>query len=302
MAFEIAGAAGERILFRLQRGDDALGRGEIFVRIEGAQLEASAIHIAHPIDREEDLGAHGVRRLLRRGLQARDGVVEPYAQRDRQRRGSERRRLIHQFGDEHVRAVGDVVEIELERKRRFAQVARDAVERSEILDQLRNLLRLIRRRRRGTLAKRHVRGERSLELDRRREDLLEPHRVRFRRIDDEAVGAQHDRMRVLDRVGPWTAVQQRQPFCVEPAQLAALAEARRFRNLRVERVDLRLQRALRFHGVLARHVPDAHRRQIGERLAERRRRCERDNQKGDEKKKTLFHRRECYYQGTCGER
>jgi len=43
------------------------------------------------------------------------------------------------------------------------------------------------------------------------------------------------------------------------AQLAVAAEAGGFRDLRVERIDLRLQLALRLHRVLARDVADAHR-------------------------------------------
>jgi len=50
------------------------------------------------------------------------------------------------------------------------------------------------------------------------------------------------------------------------AQLAVAAEAGGFRNLRVVRIDLRLQLALRLHRVLARDVADAHRREAGERL------------------------------------
>ena len=46
-------------------------------------------------------------------------------------------------------AVSHVVQVELEGERRFAQIARDAVERAEILDDRRIRRRLARRRRRA---------------------------------------------------------------------------------------------------------------------------------------------------------
>ena len=171
-------------------------------------------------------------------------------------------------------AVGDVVQVEIEEERRLAQVARDAVERAEILDQRR----IPRRLRRARAARRRLRSvtcarDRVLQRERRRVDLFEPHRVRLRRIDDDARGAQHERPRVVERRRSRASpLQQRDALGEQAAELAALPEPRRVGDLRVERVDLRLELALRLHGVLARGVADAHRREAGERLRARRRR------------------------------
>ena len=84
-------------------------------------------------------------------------------------------------------------------------------------------------------------------------------------------------------IGPRPAIEQRHTFRVEPAQFAIPAEARRFGNLRVQRIDLRLQVALRLHRVLPRAVADSQRRQARQRLRERDRRRQERNENGSGK-------------------
>jgi hypothetical protein len=55
------------------------------------------------------------------------------------------------------------------------------------------------------------------------------------------------------------------------------------RDLRVERIDLRLELALRLHGVLACDVADAHRRQARERLRRHDRRHQRRDADDDQR-------------------
>ena len=119
------------------------------------------------------------------------------------------------------------------------------------------------------LPQRDVRGQRVLQRHRRRVDLFEPHLVRLRRVDDDArVRSTSDR-EYSTRRSTGRRCQQRHALREQAAQLAGSSEPRRLGDLRVERVDLRLELALRLHRVLARGVADAHRRQAGERLRAR---------------------------------
>ena len=117
-------------------------------------------------------------------------------------------------------------EIELDRERRLAQIAADAVERPE-------LARLesggLSRRRCPDAPAARACGSRTfvvrfaLELDRRPVDLLDAHRIRRRRIDHGALAAQHQRVAVIELRRPRFLVEQRDALRDLPPHLAHVA-------------------------------------------------------------------------------
>ena len=136
VALEVAGARGKRILAGTDGGRDRFRVREILIRIERPQFEASAVDVAHAVDREEDVGPQRLRRVLRVGLEPRHEIVQPLAHRDRQRRASERPRAVRHVDVQLIAAVRHALQIELEHRGRFPQVARHAVDRPEILHHL----------------------------------------------------------------------------------------------------------------------------------------------------------------------
>ena len=271
MAFQVAGSSGERIAAGRRCRGRGLGRGEVTIRIERPQLEAAAVDVAHPIVGEQDLGARSRHGVFRGAFELCDGCVQPLAQCDVQSGGTDRFCVVEHVDRQQVAAVGDVMDIDFERKRRLAQVAADAVERAQILH---NFGRWGRRRAGCRWCRPfpqcRLRGERVIEVDRRRVDLFEPEREWLGRIGHHGGCAHDEGCGEVGLVGPRAAVEQRHALRIQPAQLAVSSQPGRFGNLRVQRVDLRLQLALRLHLVFSRGISDANAREVGERLRQRR--------------------------------
>src|SRR5262249_1755486 len=74
---------------------------------------------------------------LRIGLEARGEILDAFPQRNRECGVPEDGALIADIHAHHVRAVRNIVQVGVERERRFAKVARNAVERAEILGDFR---------------------------------------------------------------------------------------------------------------------------------------------------------------------
>ena len=111
----VAGPAGERILAGFRGRRHRFGRREVALRIEGPQLQASAIHLLHPIDRDTESRAKVLRRQLRVALESRDRLVQPLAQRDDQIGRAKRIALRPPtLAISSVGAVSDIVHVEVE--------------------------------------------------------------------------------------------------------------------------------------------------------------------------------------------
>ncbi len=275
MALEVARACRERILARAHRGCGGFGFREIVIRVERPQLQPAAIDVPHAIDREEDVGPHRIRRMPRVGLEPRHEIVQPLARRDRERGAAERARAVRDVDVQLIRAVRHALQIELEQRRRFAQVARHAVDRAEIFHDLGRALCTLCTL--CPLPQRRVRGQRAIELNRRRVDLFQPDLVEPRRVDDDAIAADDERVGEVRRVGPLPAGQQRRALRVEAAELTDVPEPRRFGDLPIDLVNLRLELSLRPDRRLLRAVAHAHRREARERLGSGSRRQQQRN-------------------------
>ncbi len=240
MPLEVARLPVERVLAAARRGRNRFGGREVLVGIERAQLEAPAIDLLHAIDRIQDVVAHGDRRLPGVGFEACHECVEPFLRRDEQRRRSEIARLVVHADGQLIGAVSHVLNIKLEGKRRVAEVAAEAVEDAKILHDLRRRRRSRAARgcRRRPCPQFHVRFQRTFELNRRAVDLFEPDDVRLRGIGHDPIRADHQRVGVVGRICPLTAREQRLAFGEEPPHFGGLAEARRFGDFAIERVDL----------------------------------------------------------------
>jgi hypothetical protein len=180
VSLEVAGATGKRILLRFHGGRGRFGGGEVLLRIEGPQLEPSAVDVAQPVDGEEQLRAQRLGRALRLRLEPARDLVQAFAQHHVQVRGAEGRRTIGDVNRQLIAAVGDVPHVELEEERRLAQVAADTLEGAEIFHDHAGLRWRARRRRRRALPQQDVRADRLRQRDRRRVDLLEAHRIDLR--------------------------------------------------------------------------------------------------------------------------
>ncbi len=133
MTLEVAGSPVERVLAALdRRGDGKCGR-KIALGIERPQFEAAAVHVAHAVDRIEDVGPNVCGRSPCLGLEACDEIVEPLAEADREDDRTERTASVREFGRQLVSAVGDALDVHVHHERRIPEVARDTVERAEVL-------------------------------------------------------------------------------------------------------------------------------------------------------------------------
>ena len=277
VALDVARAAGERIAVRFHRGEHRLGAGEILVDVQRAQLEAAAIDVAHAIDRIEDLGAQRFGCGLRLVLEPAGPFVDPFVQRDTERRVAERARGVGDLHDDEVPAVRHAAQIELEFLRRFAQIAADALDRLELFHD---------RERRGATGigpSRHesrTRRERARELDGRRVELFEPHDVRLLRFDNDAIGAQQERVGEVRAVGPRSAGEKCVALGEQAPQLAGASQPIGVAQIPIERVELALELAGGIRGGSSARVSDVHGGDARERLRPRDGRCKRGEQGG----------------------
>jgi hypothetical protein len=277
--FEVSCPAAKRIVPVPGRACYGLRSLQLRRDIHRSQLDPAAVHVPDPIDRKQDFGACRACQTRGRLLEFRDERVQAAVQTDPQRRRAKRPRLIKHLDAQLVGPIREARQIGLDRKRRLAEIAADPIERAEVLDH--RFRRGCRRSgRAAALAKRHVRGQPALQGDRRAVDLLESDRKRLRRVGDDAIGAEDERDREIQLVGPRLPPEQRHALRVEPPELAVLAQPRRVVDLLVERVDLRLELSLRRRGHLPRVVLDPHEREVRQRLGRRNARHEEEQQDG----------------------
>ena len=123
VALEVAGSGRERVLARAHRRRGRFRFREIVIGIEGPQLQPPAVDVPHAIDGKEDLGPQRFRRCRASASSRDDEIVQPFAHRDRERRAAERARAVRHVDVQLVRAVGNALQIQLEHRRRLAQIA-----------------------------------------------------------------------------------------------------------------------------------------------------------------------------------
>ena len=183
--------------------------------------------------------------------------------------GAERRRAVEHLGFDHLRAVFDAGEIELDREAAFR--ARSRLTPSNVPELARR-----RRRRRPPLLAARAGGTRFLirtfvvmfalsSID-GPVDLFDAHRIRRRRIDHRALAPQHQRIAVIELRRPRFLVEQRQALGDLPPHLAHVAGAARIGDRLVDLIDLRLELAFRLRRRLERVVADRQRVDVRQRL------------------------------------
>ena len=100
------------MLAALDRGGDGECGRKIALGIERAQFEAAAVHVAHAIDRIEDVGPNVRWCAPRLGLEPCHDIVEPFAEADGEDDRTERTTSVREFGRQLVSAVRDALDVQ----------------------------------------------------------------------------------------------------------------------------------------------------------------------------------------------
>ena len=117
VTLQIARTSREGLCAGLERGDRRIRVRKIPLGVQRAQLELAAIHIAHPIDGIEDLGARRLGCPRRRILEATHRLIESFPHDHTERRTAECARRVRDINDHDIATVGDVTQIELHGER-----------------------------------------------------------------------------------------------------------------------------------------------------------------------------------------